>query len=152
MEVRLAGVDDLTALTELRVRFLAERRGVEPGELPDSFREMTSDWLRRQMEAGTGLCWLAERDGAAVGAVTLVLLDLQPWPEDRTNRDGYVVNLYVEPAHRRQGIARVLLDRCLATARELPVRRLFLHATAAGRPLYESLGFTPNPRWLELRL
>ncbi|HSB61454.1 MAG TPA: GNAT family N-acetyltransferase, partial [Vicinamibacteria bacterium] len=56
----------------------------------------------------------------------------------------WVLNMYTEPAFRRQGLARQVLEEILAWCREQGLRSVFLHASRAGRPLYESLGFEPT--------
>jgi GNAT superfamily N-acetyltransferase len=52
-----------------------------------------------------------------------------------------VVNVYTEPAHRRQGISRALMRAVTEWARDQHYDRVVLHASNDGRPLYESLGF-----------
>lgn len=147
---RPAGSDDVEAVADFRLRFLAEHRGVEPTSLPSDFRNTTFDYLRQHDAAGTSRSWLAEHDGSVVGVVTMLLLDLPPRPQDRSGREGYIVNMYVTPEHRGRGVGRSLLDECLTAARDLSLRRLLLYATDDGRPLYASVGFDSNTRWMEL--
>lgn len=49
--------------------------------------------------------------------------------------------MYTEPSHRRRGLARkimtAMLDWCLVQG----IKRITLHASDEGRPLYEKLGF-----------
>ncbi|MCX4163857.1 MULTISPECIES: GNAT family N-acetyltransferase [Paraburkholderia] len=63
---------------------------------------------------GTALCWKFGADRASLGMVI------------------------VSPAHQGRGIGRQLMERVLEA---LGGRVTFLHATTAGRPLYEKLGF-----------
>ncbi|WP_133647142.1 GNAT family N-acetyltransferase [Paraburkholderia flava] len=63
---------------------------------------------------GTALCWEYGRQAGSVGMVI------------------------VEPGHQGQGIGRQLMDRLLE---KLGNRLTLLHATPAGQPLYEKLGF-----------
>jgi GNAT superfamily N-acetyltransferase len=58
--------------------------------------------------------------------------------------EALVVNVYVEPGYRRQGLARRLMADILAWGREQGIERVSLHASSMGRPLYESLGFAPS--------
>lgn len=86
--------------------------------------------------------WLRLGDGETVSAGTAVAF-----------RTGDVVGIHqvgVTPAARRRGIARALMIRLLedlAAGRLWPearIRLITLQASAAGRPLYEALGFTPH--------
>lgn len=59
--------------------------------------------------------------------------------------EGYITNIAVFPAHRRQGVARQLLT----TAMMLPLSRLCLEVRAsntAAIALYQSLGFVEDGR------
>jgi GNAT superfamily N-acetyltransferase len=58
-----------------------------------------------------------------------------------SGRAAVVVNVYTEPAERRRGLARLLMERVLEWAREVELEDLVLHAAPDGRHLYESLGF-----------
>ena len=55
--------------------------------------------------------------------------------------EGLIVNVYVDPLYRRQGLARQLLAAIIDWAPGAGIVRLVLHASPQGRPLYESLGF-----------
>lgn len=49
--------------------------------------------------------------------------------------------MYTDPRYARQGVGRLLLERCQAAAVAEGFRRLELVATLAGQPLYSRLGF-----------
>ena len=52
-----------------------------------------------------------------------------------------ILNLYTEPEFRRRGIARQIMLTILSWVKDHGLRAVNLHASAAGRPLYEKLGF-----------
>ena len=52
--------------------------------------------------------------------------------------------MFTDAAHRRRGLARRLMETMLEWCRAEGMRFLYLHASDDGRPLYESLGFTPT--------
>jgi GNAT superfamily N-acetyltransferase len=60
-----------------------------------------------------------------------------------------VVNLYTEPEFRGKGIARALMNTLLKWTTAQGCDRVALHASDAGRPLYQALGFVPTNemRW-----
>ena len=64
---------------------------------------------------------------------------------------GYVDGVYVLPAYRRQGIASQLMRECIRWLQSMACDVVRLQATTAGKPLYESLGFTPTDE-MELTL
>ncbi|MDQ2677406.1 MAG: GNAT family N-acetyltransferase [Actinomycetota bacterium] len=153
MRVRLAGLDDLDAVCALRLRFMAEHRGVHPRDVPPDFEPRTREFLERHERAGTIRSWLAEHDdGHHVGVLSMLLLDMAPMPDDPRSTDGYLINMYVEPTERGAGLGRRLLECCVASAQELGVHRLLLFTTPDGRPLYESAGFVADADWLDVRL
>ena len=61
------------------------------------------------------------------------------------------MNMYTEPEHRRQGLARRLMEAMIDWTRREGYAALFLHASEAGRPLYKELGFEPTNE-MHLRL
>jgi len=52
--------------------------------------------------------------------------------------------VYTDPAWRRRGVARAVMEAILAWCRRRRFTRIRLHASDLGRPLYESLGFAPT--------
>ena len=71
----------------------------------------------------------------------MILVEYHPSPIDPRPRRPWVVNVYVEQAWRRRGLARQLMDVMVQWSRAAGYSNLFLHASDDGRPLYESLGF-----------
>ncbi|MFN8029364.1 MAG: GNAT family N-acetyltransferase [Dermatophilaceae bacterium] len=100
------------------------------------------DWLASALADGRYVGVLAHEKGAVVGGVGVLWLDLPPNMHTTVPRRGYLLNMYIEPSHRRRGLARRLIEESLAVCRASGVDSVSLHASDAGRPLYEALGFT----------
>ena len=85
-------------------------------------------------ELGKGIFLVAEQDGAAVGYVGCqTVLD-----------EGYITNVAVSPACRRQGIGRALVRALVSHARSQGLTFVTLEARASNAPaiaLYEGAGF-----------
>ncbi len=111
----------------------------------EPLRAASRDAVATLLGNGTYLGWLVEHDGViAAGAGVLPRL-LMPSPGALAGgREAYVLNVYVEPAHRRRGLARRLMDQILAWSTESGISRVSLHASDEGRPLYLQLGFKPT--------
>ena len=66
------------------------------------------------------------------------------WPPhflDAAPRRGYLMNFYVAPELRRQGLGRKLLDMAAGEAKARRIKVVTLHASKFGKPLYELSGF-----------
>ena len=97
--------------------------------------------------------FLAEAgSGAVIGGGGIVV---SLWPGvlgQRRPRRAMILNMYVESAYRRKGIAQALMEAMIAWCRENEFAYVSLHASEQGRGLYEKLGFKPTDEMrLELR-
>lgn len=139
-----------------------EDAGVIATQRSAMFREMGEDsarteavhsaalaWHTRALESGLYTGFLAEAGGEVVGGAGVVWQDLPPSPNTDRDVRAYVMNVYVRPDQRGQGLARELLERVLAECAARGVSVISLHTSEAGRSLYEELGFRPTN---ELRL
>jgi len=91
------------------------------------------------------LGWLATTaDGSVAAGAGLWLMDWPPHVIGTGLRRGNIINVYTEPAHRRRGLARQLLNAALDWCRTNGVDVIILHASKEGRHLYESVGFEPT--------
>lgn len=96
------------------------------------------------------LGWLVLHNGEVVAGGGIILKTLLPRPNAlQGGTEGLIVNVYTEPEHRRQGLARWLMQTMLDWCGQNKIANVVLHASNEGRPLYESLGFVPTNemRW-----
>jgi GNAT superfamily N-acetyltransferase len=103
------------------------------------------EYFRTAVLDGSYVGFLAENEsGAITGGGGIVI---SPWPGilgQRSPRKAMILNLYVEPACRRRGIARALMEAMIGWCRENGFGNVSLHASDRGRPLYKQLGFEPT--------
>ena len=89
--------------------------------------------------------YVAELHGEIAGAVSLWIQPRLNW----TTPQGWIPDLYVDEAYRRQGAARALLDACAEECRRRGCHVLTLesgHHRAEAHQLYESYGFIHHAR------
>lgn len=104
--------------------------------------ECFKTWVEARLADGRYRGWLTTEGGTVVAGAGLILLDWPPHPLDpRQDKRGYLLNVYVEPAHRRKRLASQLIDQALAETRKQKIRVVALHSTDEGKPLYKSNGF-----------
>ena len=99
-------------------------------------------WLKRMLANGRYTGWITTDGDRPVASAGIMILDWAPHFLDPAGEyRGYVLNVYVIPDYRRRGLARALVQLCLDEARSRKIRVVALHASSAGRPVYEGLGF-----------
>ncbi|HDX8441688.1 GNAT family N-acetyltransferase [Aeromonas hydrophila] len=149
MIIRQATQADIPMLVTLRMALFCE-----VGELSEPLADLdlwqaTSRYFGTAQAEESARSWVAEVDGEVVASATLALFVRPPYPGNLAGREGYLLNMYTLPAHRRQGLAGALLGQMADYARVQQLGRVWLHASDEGRPLYERIGFVANPAYLE---
>jgi TolB protein len=152
LEIRLATAADAQTITRHRRQMF-----IDAGQPDDqAMARMATNfepWVARMLEEGRYLGWLAvdgEKQGEVVAGLGMLLLD---WPAHFLDPDhserAYLLNVFVERTHRRQGLAGRLLEAALEESRRRGLRVVALHASDEGRPVYERYGFTTTSEmWL----
>jgi GNAT superfamily N-acetyltransferase len=143
--IRPATIEDADVLVRHRVAMFTDM-GVpmDVGGLETAFRA----WLAEHMPSGTYRAWLVDtHDGHVVGGGGITVVPWPPGPRYAGDRLAFVYNVYVVAAHRRRGLARLVMDTIHAWCREAGVTSMALNTSRDGRPLYESMGYvaSPNP-------
>jgi len=119
--------------------------GSIPHDDYERFRHASADWLRAVFVRDGYAGWMVEHQSEIVAGGGVLLREMGPLPGCyRLSRWAHIVNVYTEPAYRRRGLARwimqIMLDWCTNQAFDL----VTLAASDEGRPLYKSLGFVPT--------
>ena len=135
---------DLDTICAHRYRMFAEN-GVAIESL-DAMREAFAAWLAPRLEDGRYFGFVLEHEGSVIAGVGLILLDWPPhFLHPRNAERGYILNVFVEPEYRGQGLAKKLMALADEEFRRRGVAFEVLHASGMGRPVYEGLGWIAMP-------
>lgn len=132
--------DDLDLICRHREAMFLEAGGIaaDLGVMSAHFRP----WLRERLADGRYYGFVLLDAGIPIAGIGLMTLDWPPHPNHpEQDRRGYVLNVYVEPGHRRRGLASALMELADAEFARRGVGFAVLHATDAGRPVYAGLGW-----------
>jgi len=143
--VRPATLADADVLVRHRIGMFTDMGvAMDVARLEASFRA----WLASQMPSGAYRGWLVEAaDGRIVGGGGISILPWPPGPSYTGDRLAFVYNVYVDAAHRRRGLARLIMDAIHAFCRDEGITSVALNASRDGLSLYQSMGYveSPNP-------
>jgi ribosomal protein S18 acetylase RimI-like enzyme len=143
--VRRARIADLPALGRMAAELVAAHHAFDPQRFfapgpgpPASY----ASFLRGRISAADAIVLVAELDGAVIG-YAFGSVEGYDYLSLR-GPAGVVHDLFVEPAYRRRGVARRLLDATLDGLRARGVPRVVLSTAERNREaqrLFASLGF-----------
>lgn len=152
LHVRRAGPGDVDDWARLRVGLMASEDLLEPDADPAVLRAAIAGWLRERLDSPSFGAFVADLDGRVVGSGGISIYDNPPGP-GLLAREAYVMSMFTEPDARGQGVARAVLAALLDFARAAGgVDRVWLRASAMGRPVYLRSGFEPRDSYLQLHL
>jgi ribosomal protein S18 acetylase RimI-like enzyme len=151
LQVREATAADIPLLAGHRAAMFRDM-GQLAGDWEGVLVRATADYLRDALPRGEYLGWVAHctlAPSEPVGGAGVQFRPILPRPRSahggiEDGPEAIILNVYVEPAWRRRGVGEALIRSVLAALAERKVRRIVLHASEDGRPLYERLGFVPT--------
>lgn len=149
---RKADIHDIARVATLRLQFLKEVYPQQDPSRDQQLYEQISKYLAEHLPQGDFINWFAENNGEVVASAGIIFYNQPPLYHNLEGKVAYILNVFTLPAWRRQGIARILLNKLIAEAKMRNTGKLSLHASADGRWLYEQLGFVAGNNEMTLQL
>ncbi|HEY6487604.1 MAG: GNAT family N-acetyltransferase [Terracidiphilus sp.] len=117
----------------------------------EEMRRNFAPWVERMLAAERYVGWIVMDGENAAASGGFFELDWPPHPFDpAAEHRGYLLNFWVEPSYRRQGLARKLVREGLAESKRRGLRVTSLHASDTGRRVYETMGFGGTSEMLHI--
>ncbi len=138
-----AEVGDAELLATMRLEMRRERETALCHLSDAEFFRHNLEFFRTQIADNSFISYIAWDGDAAAACSGLSIQVHPPTYENPTGRHGYITNMFTRPAWRRQGLAKLLVDRLVEAAKQEGCAQLFLNASPMGRALYLRYGFSP---------
>jgi len=145
VNIRPATPADLTAIGKLGALLVREHHGFDPQRFiaaTSGTEKAYGSYLGRQLDEPNIVILVAERDGEVIG-YTYGGVEGNDYMSLR-GPAGVVYDLVVDPAHRRQGVGRMLLDATLEVLKSRGAPRVVLSTAERNAPaqhLFDRAGF-----------
>jgi GNAT superfamily N-acetyltransferase len=140
MRLHPAALSDIDTILAHRREMFREMGGHYAENL-EAFEQASRKYFEQALQDGSYYGLLCHTGASIVAGGGVVIA---PWPGSPLNfspRRAWILNVYVDPAHRRQGLARKIVEALLDWCRANGFQSVALHASEDGRSLYEKLGF-----------
>ncbi|MDH5481827.1 MAG: GNAT family N-acetyltransferase [Candidatus Bathyarchaeota archaeon] len=149
---RRAGIDDVSTLVDLRVRFLNELYNHPEDAETAVIRKSLQDYFVKAIPSKEFIAWMAEYEAKIIGTGGMVVWQIPArYGGVETGKLGYLLNFYTIPEARRKGICTRLLNELIDEAKSLGLKYLHLRSSEDGINIYRKAGFA-EPHQTELRL
>jgi GNAT superfamily N-acetyltransferase len=143
MKLRHAGVADLETVMHHRRCMFREMGFLDEAAL-DAMEATSAPFIKTGLADGSYRGWLLENEDGVVAGGGLQIVGYPSSPHDPRPLRAFILNMFTEPEHRGQGLAGAIMEAIIAWCREQGFAWVALHASSAGRHLYEELGFQPT--------
>jgi GNAT superfamily N-acetyltransferase len=148
-----ATLTDLDELVRLRIEFLKEAQKAETRQYSEEeLRTSLRAYLSESMQNDEFVAWLAIADSKIIATSGLCFFQITPGFTLIDGKIAYILNIYTLPQWRGKGVGKQVFDHILQEAIRRGYKRISLHASDDGRPVYEKFGFRATNDEMELRL
>jgi len=148
--VEKMGLEDIDELIRWRMTVLREVFSIPEDEDTTALEAENRRYYERQLEADAHTAVIARENGeTALGCGGICYYQEMPSPDNPNGLCAYLMNIYVVPGRRHEGIAQDIVSRLIADARTRGVTKIYLETSEDGRKLYHDLGFRPMEDYLK---
>ena len=116
-------------------------------ELNTATKEYSLSHIKKDL-----MSWGIFNNGNLVAIGSLCLFSRIPYQENLIGSEGYILNIYTMPSHRKLGYAKRIVDEIIRYSSENHINRLWLNASEQGREMYKKFGFKEKENEMELFL
>jgi len=150
MTLREASIQDIPAMAQHH-RMMFEEIWEQKGDHLDTHRacEIQKAYtLKLETELNSGICkaWVIEDDGEIVSSGGITFVSFVPNPYDLSSKIAYLHSIYTEKSRRHRKCAQRIIDSAI----QYCSAQVILTASAAGKPVYEKIGFRSTPEMMKL--
>ena len=138
---RKALVSDAEKLAEIRSIILKELNNVTSEEERIVTERANLEYFRKALCDKTFISWIALDNEEIIATSGLSFSIVPPFFPILDGKVAYIMNMFTFPLYRKSGIGTELFKRVVDEAKHLGYKKITLHTTEMGRPLYEKYGF-----------
>ncbi len=132
---------DIDMLMRWRMTVLAEVFSGNPGNDSEALAEANQDYYLRALADGSHVAVFARIGDITAGCGGVCFQREMPSPDNPSGIDAYLMNIYVDPKYRRNGVARAIVTQLVETALDKGAGKIYLETSECGRKLYAGMGF-----------
>lgn len=151
MNIRKLCVDDVESFLNLRLNLFYELKEIELNEDIEDLKKSTRDYYLKNIDKNLISYGVFEED-KIVSIGSLCIFERIPYIENLSGKEGYILNIYTLPEHRKKGYGKNITEKLLEYSKDIGIKKLWLNASDEGKKLYTKLGFKEKNNEMEIFL
>lgn len=149
--VRPTSISDIHQLTQWRMRVLREVFADATDVGWEALEAANRRFYIEHISAETlEAVWAINCEGTVMGCGDVCYQSELPSPDNVSGKNAYLMNIYVLPAFRRNGVGEAIVNTLVAKAKERKCGKIYLETTDCGQHLYRRCGFNDLPSMMIL--
>jgi ribosomal protein S18 acetylase RimI-like enzyme len=151
VKFRLADLNDIDQLVELRVLMQLEVNGFSKQQVTDEYKNQVKEYFLKAITNKKYFSIVAEVKTKIIGTAGACFYEKPPSISGGTGLVGYVTNVYTNVDYRGKGIGTQMMSELNNLAIVIKADKLHLGATEDGLSIYKAVGFK-EPRFVNLEM
>lgn len=141
---------ELETFVDMRINQLTEEYISSGRKVPEGvdLKSALFDYYHKHMADGTFVAWLAMDGDVIIGTSGMSFVEKPPYFTCTSGKLGLLSSMFTNPAYRRMGIAKTLLNHVVDEARNYGCGSVHITASDMGVKLYSAYGFKHNGNFM----
>lgn len=155
IEIKQLNINDIDLLIQLRMEVLADVfkndfEKMTDTEIEKLKQENRNYYLNQLTNEGHIVC-VVYNEKNIIGCGGMCLYNEMPSPDNINGKCAYLMNIYVKPNYRKQGIGKKICSWLIEQAKSKNITKIYLETSDNAKSMYKKLGFEEMKNYLMLK-
>ena len=149
--IKKIGIESLNLLMDWRKKVLSEVFMVNDIEKHSELILNNENYYKKHLTDGTHTaCFAINNDtNEIIGCGGICYQEEMPSPDNMTGKNGYLMNIYIEPKYRKCGAGKKIIETLILDAKEHNAHKIYLESSDIAKNLYEEIGFVDMVNYMK---
>lgn len=141
IKIRRVKLQDIKLMVNHRMYYLMEMQGERDEKYIRKLSKAQVKYFKIQISAAVFIGYVAEFEKKPVGYGGMIIKQIPGDIHSPFYIEADILNMYTLPEFRLNGVGKLILEKLIAKAEKMKIRKLSLHTSKDGEHLYRSFGF-----------
>lgn len=140
-EIMKASIEDLDSLVYWRMEVLKDVFSISPKNDMSELERYNREYYKHEIPLEGHIACFVLSDRKKIGCGGICIYDELPSPDNPSGKCAYLMNIYVRPEFRHNGVGRSIIYWLIEQAQKKEITKIYLETSTNGRNMYQNIGF-----------